>query len=90
MNCNNTYCYWNYFDSCCHESEEGYKNATANELDCPSSLRKDFEQQLYILLNECVGLLHKRNMRELIQIKNFIELQREKDHVNYVIKMVNS
>jgi hypothetical protein len=72
MGCNNKYCYWNYRDQCCHESEEGFKNATPNQLDCPSSLRKDFEQQLYALVDECADLLNKRNMRELIEIKRFI------------------
>jgi hypothetical protein len=76
MKCNNTYCYWNAFDQCCHESEEGFKNATPNELNCPSSLRKDFEEQLINVYEECVDLLYHRNMRELIEIKRFIENQR--------------
>ncbi|MBU7316000.1 hypothetical protein [Paenibacillus oleatilyticus] len=77
MECNNQYCYWNYEMHCCPESEKAYNNAVPDTLDCPSSLRKDFEEQLYILHNECVQLLNKRNMKELREIKKFIESQRQ-------------
>lgn len=77
MNCNNTYCLWNVYNQCCPESEELYNNATPNELACPSSLRSDFDKQLYNLVDECAELLNKRNMRELIEIKKFIENQRK-------------
>jgi hypothetical protein len=76
MNCTNNLCYWNYEGQCCTESEEAFHNATPDRLDCPSSLRNDFEEQLYILLDECSELLYKRNMKELREIKKFIELQR--------------
>jgi hypothetical protein len=76
LDCTNKNCLWNAFDQCCHESEEGFKNATPNRLDCPSSLRKDFEQQLNSVFQECSSLLRYRNMSELIQIKKFIESQR--------------
>lgn len=76
MECNNIYCMWQSFDQCCHESEEGFINATPNQLDCPSSLRKDFEKQLYNLVDEITELLNKRNMKELNQIKKFILNQR--------------
>ncbi len=76
MECTNKYCLFNYFEQCCHESEEGYKKAIPNELDCPSSLRMDFEQQLYNLADECERLLRYRNMKELIEIRKFIKSQR--------------
>lgn len=76
MNCNNHHCLWNAYDQCCHESEEGHANATPNELDCPSSLRADFQEQLGNLVAECKELTHKRNMKELIAIKSFMERQR--------------
>lgn len=76
MNCNNTHCYWNYECQCCTESEEAYNNATPDQLDCPSSLRKDFEEQLYMLADECNQLLNRRNMKELREIKKFIESQK--------------
>lgn len=76
MKCNNTYCTWNAFGQCCPESEELFDNATPNQLDCPSSLRSDFQRQLCNLIVECEDLLQKRNMKELIQIKKFIEAQR--------------
>ncbi len=47
MKCNNKYCCFQAFDSCCHESEEGFDNATPNQLDCPSSVRVDLESELY-------------------------------------------
>ncbi|AUZ30172.1 hypothetical protein [Bacillus licheniformis] len=76
MECYNRFCLWNVFGSCCHESEEGMKKATPNQLDCPSSLRADFEEQLNNLLNECIDLLMHRNMKELIEVKKFINEQR--------------
>lgn len=76
MDCTNNHCLWNAFSQCCHESEEGFNLATPNELDCPSSLRKDFEEQLNIILCECVELLKRRSMKELIEIKNIITSQR--------------
>lgn len=86
MECNNTYCLWCEFEQCCHESEEGYLNATPNQLDCPSSLRKDFQEQLYILVNECTELLRRRNMRELIEIRKFIKNQRDERRQASTIK----
>ena len=77
MECNNRYCLWNAFDQCCPEDEESYVNAIPNKLDCPSSLRGDFEKQLRGLSGECEELMHLRNMRELIEIKKFIESQRK-------------
>lgn len=77
MDCNNKQCMWNAFDQCCPEDEEQYNNAVPNTLDCPSSLRADFQEQLYNLVDECVELLNHRNMKELIEIKKFIESQRK-------------
>ncbi|MGG0667827.1 hypothetical protein ABE073_04775 [Lederbergia citrisecunda] len=79
MKCNNKHCLWNAFDQCCPESEEQLDNAVPNTLDCPSSLRVDFEEQLNLLFNECSSLLRYRNMKELIEIKKFIENQRVND-----------
>lgn len=77
MECNNKYCMWQAFDQCCPESEDLFNNAIPNQLDCPSSLRKDFEQQLYNLVNEISELLNKRNFRELNDIRKFILNQRK-------------
>lgn len=76
MDCNNKYCMWNAFEQCCPEDEETFEKATPNQLDCPASLRVDFQEQLYILVDECAELLKRRNMKELIQIKRFMESQR--------------
>jgi hypothetical protein len=76
MNCANDLCYWNYEGTCCTDSEEAFHCATPDQLDCPSSLRKDFEEQLNAIHDACVALLYKRNMRELTEIKKFIESQR--------------
>jgi hypothetical protein len=77
MECNNKYCAWNAFDQCCPEDEDQFNNAVPNALDCPSSLRVDFQEQLTTLANECRHLLNSRSMKELIQIKKYIELQRD-------------
>lgn len=77
MNCNNTHCLWNFRGQCCPEDEENFNSATPDRLDCPSSLRNDFQEQLYELVDECAELLKRRNMRELIEIKRFVESQRE-------------
>ncbi|MGG2091327.1 hypothetical protein AB1283_00995 [Bacillus sp. S13(2024)] len=76
MECNNQYCMWNFYDQCCPEDVEAFNKATPNELDCPSSLRRDFQKQLILLVAECESLLHRRNMKELVEIKKFIESQR--------------
>lgn len=67
MKCTNTYCYWHYDGICCPDDEERYNKATPNELDCPSSLRKDFEESLYQLVDEISELLNRRSLKELIQ-----------------------
>lgn len=77
MKCNNKYCLWNAYDQCCPEDEKSYDYATPNRLDCPSSLRNDFQQQLEMLSVECKDLVQHRNMGELIEIKRFVEDQRK-------------
>lgn len=79
MKCNNKHCLWNFNDSCCPESEEQFNFAVPNSLDCPSSIRVDLEKQLVLLYEECSSLLRYRNMKELIEIKNFIEEQRTQE-----------
>lgn len=76
MECNNNHCLWNAFGQCCPEDEESLLNARPNALDCPSSLRNDFEEQLSMIASECRELIFHKNMKELIQIKKFIESQR--------------
>ena len=79
MECNNKHCLWNAFDSCCHEDpEKADKHATPNQLDCPVSLRGDFTRQLYALLHECETMLDRRNMKELMQVRDFMKAQRKK------------
>lgn len=73
MKCNNEYCTWCSFDTCCHESEDSHENATPNELDCPSSLREDFEEQMYNLYEECAKELCKLNFKELNKVRKFIK-----------------
>lgn len=76
MKCNNKHCMWSVFDQCCPEDAGSYKKAVPNTLDCPSSLRVDFQGQLSSLVKECKELLNCRNMKELLEIKRFIESQR--------------
>jgi len=77
MKCNNKHCLWSAYGSCCPESEDLIDRAIPNALDCPSSSRSDIEKQLINLYEECRSLLRYRNMSELVEIKNFIEAQRE-------------
>lgn len=70
--CNNKYCYWNYNEQCTHESVEGHKNATPNELDCPSSLRADFESQMHMCHDRVVELSHKFCFEELRHIERML------------------
>lgn len=79
MDCSNQYCYWNYDGSCCTESEESFEKATPNELDCPSSMRNDFEKYFWYLKEEIESLLNKRNFKELHEIHIFIKEQRKVD-----------
>lgn len=79
MKCNNQYCYWNHKGSCVPETEQDYDNATPNELDCPSSLRIDIEEGIWILHDEIVELVEKRNLNELIEVKKFILDQRKEN-----------
>lgn len=76
MECNNTFCLWNNRGQCTPDSEERYNHATPNQLDCPSSLRVDLEQQLHNAVNENADMLLQRNMREQIEIRKFIKSQR--------------
>lgn len=77
IECDNTYCLWSVFGGCCHEEYgKALLEATPNALDCPVSLRADFQAQLFLLAEECTDLLEQRNMQELIEIKKFIQNQR--------------
>ena len=73
---------WCSFDQCCHESEEGHRDAIPNTLDCPSSLRVDFEEQLFNLLDECTSELRHRNMSQLLEIRKFIKNQGKADKLS--------
>lgn len=78
MECNNEFCYWNYNRMCCPESEEQLRNAKPNMLDCPSSLRKDIEKQLWSLHDECVSMIKRRNFKELQEVYKLLKSQRER------------
>lgn len=73
MKCNNVYCMWNFNQNCCPESEDILLGAVPNTLDCP---QYDLEEALWDIHDECVSLIKKRNLRELIAIKEFIKGQR--------------
>lgn len=79
MNCNNKFCYWNYDCMCCHESEDGYENATPNELDCPSSLRGDFESEFWAIFDMCHLIMKKLNTLDLLHFYAFIKSQRNEE-----------
>lgn len=89
VDCNNKYCLWNAFDQCCPESPEDMENATPNELDCPSSLRVDFKEQLQLLVDEIESLLQKRNFSQLNEVLKFIRNQDEVETCNFCQKEYN-
>lgn len=77
MECNKK-CYWNFNGECCPEDEEGYNNANPKEdEECPTFLRKDFEQHFHETHYKIIKLLNKRNCAELEAIEKFILSQRE-------------
>jgi len=78
MNCNNKYCMWQAFLQCCNVDDD-IKKATPNELDCPISLRADFNVQLLLLLAECRGLLSKCNFETLLKLKKIIKVFSENE-----------
>lgn len=75
--CNNIYCYWHYRGQCCPEIEQGLDNATPNQLDCPESLRSDFEEQMFKLLDEIKEKLNMRTFEQLNAIRKFMLTQEE-------------
>lgn len=83
MNCNNIHCLWNTFGSCCPESEDQYIAATPNQLDCPSSLRRDHEQSMYQIMDEVNEMMYRRNLRELVQIHKYIRDQRPQVSIQF-------
>ncbi|AHJ87502.1 hypothetical protein Bp8pC_071 [Bacillus phage Bp8p-C] len=77
MECNNSYCMWNYNGQCCPESKEAIDNATPNELDCPSSLRKDLQSNMYKAVDEINDMLVRRNHKEIAAVHKFVSDQRK-------------
>lgn len=70
-------CYWNYKGQCCPEDEKDLKNAIINNKDCPTYLRKDFEEHFWQTYDNICSLIKKRNCRELEEIEKFILSQRK-------------
>ncbi|AZF89246.1 hypothetical protein Goe5_c01400 [Bacillus phage vB_BthM-Goe5] len=77
MECNNTHCLWNMFDQCCHESEEGFDMATPNALDCPSSLRTDFQYGVSYTFHYVCDKFEELNTIEQRKVLNFVLDQRQ-------------
>lgn len=77
MECNNSYCLWNYMGQCCPESNEDYDNATPNELDCPSSVRADLESNMCKGVSEIDAMLYRRTHKEIAAIHKFVSDQRK-------------
>lgn len=75
MKCNQ--CYWNFDNQCVSEKEETYGHETQYTDDCIGYLDSEFEQLLWNIHDECVRLVGKRNLNELLAIKNFIIGQRD-------------
>lgn len=76
--CDNKFCYWNFDGSCVHESEEGHENAMPNSLDCPSSLRGDFDEARILLWEEIKERINYLSFVEMIKIRDLL-VKIEKD-----------
>jgi hypothetical protein len=57
---------------CVHEDEKEYNKATPNKLDCPSSLRSDFEEQFAMLEEEILDRVHDLMFSEMVKVREFI------------------
>ncbi|UNA01537.1 hypothetical protein MG295_00120 [Bacillus phage vB_BcgM] len=77
MECNNKYCVWNMFDQCCPDGEERFNEATPNELDCPSSLREDLQEGLYITRDEILDIVDELGEKSRVYFLNHILSQRD-------------
>jgi hypothetical protein len=69
-------CYWTFDNQCVCEDEATHCSQTQYKDNCIGFLDKDFEQQLWNTYGECIELLAKRKLDELLDIKNFILSQR--------------
>lgn len=69
-------CNWNYDNQCVSESEETYGHPTQYSNECIGYLDKEFEHELWKTYEECIELLGKRKLAELLEIKSFILNQR--------------
>lgn len=65
------------FDQCCPDSEERFNEATPNELDCPSSLREDLQEGLYITRDEILDAVDNLGEHSRVYFLNHILSQRD-------------
>lgn len=65
------------FDQCCPDSEERFNEATPNELDCPSSLREDLQEGLYITRDEILEAVDSLGEHSRVYFLNHILSQRD-------------
>ena len=72
MNCNNKHCIWSMFDTCCHEDFDGHEKATPNQLDCPSALRSDFEEEFFNCYERVVTKIPSMNFKQLRKLEKVI------------------
>ena len=71
-------CYWTFDTQCVCESEETHSSATQYTDNCIGFLDKEFENKLWDTYEDCINLLSKRNLAQLLDIKSFILGQRQK------------
>lgn len=73
MNCNNKYCIFSLHGQCCVESEADHNNATPNQLDCPSTLRKDIRHETMVGYKRAERKLRRLSLDNLIKVDKFID-----------------
>lgn len=76
-------CNWNYANQCISELGEAFGHSSQYTSKCIGYLDKDLEEQLWNTYDECIKLLSKRKLGELIEIKLFILNQREGERKAY-------
>lgn len=76
-------CFWTYDDQCVNEDIETHSSPTQYTDKCIGFLEEEFEDMFWDTYMECIDLLGKKNLEQLLEIKRFVLKQRlepDEDH----------
>lgn len=65
-------CYWEYERECVCEEEKVHGHISQYTNECIGYLDREFEHTLWDTYTDCVELLGKRSLQQLLAIKEFI------------------